>query len=65
MQIISEGEQAVRDQDWLQNSAVYWLNSGHVLRWLWNPKTKLASGFVVLGEGGEVVTVKLSDRSGV
>lgn len=50
------------DQEWLQKCAFYWLDTHHILRWLWNPKTKVARGFDAFSEHGLVVTVKLSDR---
>ena len=51
------------DQEWLQKSASYWLGTHHILRWLWNLRTKRAIGFEVFSEHGLVVTVRLSERS--
>lgn len=48
----------------LESEAAYWLTSQYVIRWHWNPRTKHADGFEVIGEGGIQATVKLVDRSG-
>lgn len=56
-------KQSLTDQEWLEEKAFHWLGGDHVLCYFWNTTTKAFDGFEVIGEGGIVATVKLSDRT--
>lgn len=54
--------QPLPDQQWLEDCAMRYLDSQHVVIWLYNPKSQHFDGFEVIGEGGLVATVTLADR---
>lgn len=54
--------QPLPDQRWLEKCSEDYLDTHHVIIWLYNPKSQHFDGFEVIGEGGLVATVTLAER---